>query len=596
MPNNLLRQPNFGALVVLVWLVVALALLLQHWGQTAETLLDTDDAMRLVEMRAWLAGQGWFGQGWFDMHNARIQPPGGYDAHWSRLIDAGLAGTLLLFQHFDPQSAERLMRAWWPLLWLLPTIAGMAAIAWRIAGREAATVALLLAVAGVPAYQQFTPGRIDHHNVQIALALLVTAATVWSDRKSWTAAVAGAMTGLALAIGFESMPYLVICGGMLALRYVSDPDAGSALRDYGLALAVSTALALLVSVGPDRWMVNCDAIAFNNAAAAISAGLVLALAGWLKHADGVTRLFAAAGAGCLAVAVFVLLEPRCARGPFAMIDPAIWPIWLDHVRELQPLPAVFKVNPLTAAAIAAFPAVALLAMLKLMAERKLRHDFGFLTASFAFLAAVAVMAAAIRGYSYAMWLGMPLVSALALQLFAALQIERFVPRLATGLLFTPLAISAGVITLAHAHGLSDADGFDRPASRHCRAIASYAALAKLPPGLVIADVSHGPNLLALTPHSVMGAPYHRLSTGIAVSHGVFASPPDDAKAIVNAARLIGSGGKPTYLMICGPRPPDGLAEPARGRSLWTRLQAGNAPNWLEPVGERGVFSVWRVKL
>ena len=70
MPNNLLRQPNFGALVVLVWLLVALALLLQYWAQTAETLLDTDDAMRLVQMRAWLAGQGWF-----DLHKARLQPP-----------------------------------------------------------------------------------------------------------------------------------------------------------------------------------------------------------------------------------------------------------------------------------------------------------------------------------------------------------------------------------------------------------------------------------------------------------------------------------------------------------------------------------------
>jgi hypothetical protein len=139
MPNNLIRQPNFGALVVLVWLVVALALLLQYWGQTAEGLLGTDDAMRLVQMRAWLAGQGWF-----DLHNARLEPPGGYDSHWSRLIDAGLAGLLLLFQHFDPPSAERLMRAWWPLLWLLPTIAG----------REAAMVALLLALAGMPAYQQ----------------------------------------------------------------------------------------------------------------------------------------------------------------------------------------------------------------------------------------------------------------------------------------------------------------------------------------------------------------------------------------------------------------------------------------------------------
>src|SRR5665213_3323585 len=172
MPAPPLRQPNFAALVALVWLLVAMVLLLQHWPQTADTLLDTDDAMRLTQMRSWLAGHGWF-----DLHEARLQPPLGYDSHWSRLIDAGLGGMFVLLRLFvDPQSAERLMRAWWPLLWLLPTIAGMTMIAWRIAGREAATVALLLALVGVPAYQQFTPGRIDHHNVQIALAMLTLAA------------------------------------------------------------------------------------------------------------------------------------------------------------------------------------------------------------------------------------------------------------------------------------------------------------------------------------------------------------------------------------------------------------------------------------
>ena len=219
MSANLLRQPNFAALVALAWLVVALVLLLQYWRQTAETLLDTDDAMRLVQMRAWLAGQGWF-----DLHEARVQPPLGYDPHWSRLVDAGLAGLFMIFQlGADALSAERLMRASWPLLWLLPTMAGMVAIAWRIAGRDAAMVALLLALVGVPAYQQFTPGRIDHHNVQIALTLLATAAAAWSDRKRWCAAAAGLLSGLALAIGFECLPYLAACGGALALRYVVDP-------------------------------------------------------------------------------------------------------------------------------------------------------------------------------------------------------------------------------------------------------------------------------------------------------------------------------------------------------------------------------------
>ena len=85
----------------------------------------------------------------------------------------------------DAAFAERLMRAVWPLLWLLPAMIGVTAMSWRLAGRHAAYAALLLLVVGLPAFQQFRPGRIDHHNVQIALALLVLAATVWADRKPW---------------------------------------------------------------------------------------------------------------------------------------------------------------------------------------------------------------------------------------------------------------------------------------------------------------------------------------------------------------------------------------------------------------------------
>ena len=70
----------------------------------------------------------------------------------------------------------------------------------------------------------------------------------------------------------------------------------------------------------------------------------------------------------------------------------------------------------------------------------------------------------------------------------------------------------------------------------------------------------------------------------------------DAKTIANAARLVGSGGKPTYVMVCGPRPPGGLAEPARGRSLWAQLQAGKPPVWLVPVAGAQPFAVYRVKL
>jgi hypothetical protein len=581
------RQPNFALLLALAWLLIVCQLLAQNWADTAQTLLDTDDAMRLTQMRDWLAGRGWY-----DLLQPRVEPPLGYESHWSRLIDAGLAGTLWAFGRvFDPAMAERLMRTVWPMLWLLPTMVGATAIAWRIAGREAALVALLLALVGLPAFHQFQPGRIDHHNVQIALAVLAVAATVWSDRVRWTAWAAGALTGLALAIGLESLPYLFACGAAFALRYVIDRAGARAAADYGLALGASSVAAFFIIVGPDHWTrAVCDAIAINYVALVVIGGLGLMLAGSLFASDRmITRLVCALGIGVAAAALFGWIEPRCLHGPYGMVDPAVWPIWLAHVREMQPLTALMAKTPVVAIATAAFPAVALLATFVLLRDRALRRDFGFLAASAAFVAAAVVMLAAMKGYFYAAWLGIPLVAAFALHLFALLRLHALVPRFLVGLMLTPGALSAGAIGIANAAGLGEPDstGGSAPA---CLKSASYAQLARLPAGLVAADVDFGPFILALTPHSVLAAPYHRLSTGIVAAHQVFASPPDQARSIL-ARRSA------TYVVICGSAPPVGVSEAALSASLWAQLQAGVVPGWLDPVTEIGMgpFRAFRVR-
>src|SRR5689334_8519272 len=129
------RGPNFAVLVGLGWLVIAADLLIRQWANTGLSMPDTDDALRLVEMRDYLHGQGWF-----DMHMSRLGPTG-YESHWSRLIDAGLVGLFLLFhQVVDGALAERLMRAVWPLLWIMPATLSVIAITWRLAGREGAVV------------------------------------------------------------------------------------------------------------------------------------------------------------------------------------------------------------------------------------------------------------------------------------------------------------------------------------------------------------------------------------------------------------------------------------------------------------------------
>jgi len=588
MAIDLDRQPNFAALLGLAWLIVVLLLLLLYWPATAQTLLDTDDAMRLVQLRTWLDGPGLL-SGWYDTHQSRVQPPGGIEMHWSRLIDAGLAGLYGLFRLFaEPADAERLMRTWWPLLWLLPSMFGMTAIAWRIAGRDAAVVALVFAVLAAPAFQQFTPGRIDHHNVQIALTLLAVAATAWSDRKPYSAYAAGAIGGAALAIGFECLPYLAACGAALAIRYVADRYNGPVLCRYGLAFALAAPLGLAVSVAPAHWTRPlCDAIAINNVAAAVCAALVLALAGWLGHRNRVTRLASVTAAAVAGAAVLLLIEPRCLRGPLALVDPAIWPIWLSEVREMQPLLAVLRVNPLTAVAIAAFPVAALCAVAFLVRDRDLRGDLGFLVASLAFVFAMAATVVAIRGFSYAVWLGMPLVAALVQRLFRTRQIERLLPRFGIAVVFAPLVLSAAAVTVAVAVGLSDTDDFSRPANRDCLATSNYAPLRTLEPGLIAADVSLGPYLLALTPHSVLAAPYHRLSSGIVSAHRILSEPPDQARTVAAEAKV-------RYIVVCGSRPPDGLPEPARSLSLWARLRAGAVPDWLTPVEAGPVFSVYRM--
>ena len=162
--------------------------------------------------------------------------------------------------------------------------------------------------------------------------------------------------------------------------------------DYGLALAAAS----LVGVPGHRRAGPLDARCLRRhrdqlaCAGGRSAGSGLALAARVRERSTPRALACDAPSPArLRSALFVWIEPRCLRGPYAMMDPAVWPIWLAHVREMQPLIALMVESPLTGIAIATFPVAALVAALVLARSRDLRRDFGFLVATAAFLAAVA---------------------------------------------------------------------------------------------------------------------------------------------------------------------------------------------------------------
>ena len=580
------RGPHFAVLAGLAWLVIAVDLIARHWAGTALTLSDTDDAMRLAEVHDFMRGQAWF-----DMHQPRLAP--GYESHWSRLIDAGLAGTFLLFNQFvDAALAERLMRVIWPLLWLVPAILGVAATAWRLAGRAAAVVTLLLCVTGLPAFTQFLPGRIDHHNAQIALSAAIVAAAAWSDRARGAAIAAGALSGLALAIGLENLAFVALAGVALALRFVVDRAAAAALARYGVSLAVSTAVAFFIIVGSDHWgRTECDAIAINWVVPMIAAGLLLGASTVVAASERVVVRLAAVGA-CAAIAglAFAAIEPRCLAGPYGMMDPALRSIWLSHINEMQPLTTIMRNSPDVAAALATFPLAAVLMTLWLAREPALRRDFAFLLAAAELFVACVLMAAAVKMSMYAIWLGMPLVAAFALRMFAWLRLGNLAARAFAAMLLTPALLSAGAIAAVQAAGNPPAKEGDSRVLAGCFKTASYDQLARLPLGVIATDIDYGSFVLALTPHTVIAAPYHRLADGIMAAHRIFTLPPDAARGVLAKYGA-------TYLVACGARVPPGMSAAERAASLWERLESGSVPDWLEAVPARDgdVFRVYRIK-
>ena len=103
------------------------------------------------------------------------------------------------------------------------------------------------------AFAEFIPGRIDHHNIQITLVMIAMAcATAVESRSNW-ALLAGASTGLALAVGIEGLPFHVVIGASYALLAALGRDETRTTRNYAVALLGATLVCYLLQTPPWRW-------------------------------------------------------------------------------------------------------------------------------------------------------------------------------------------------------------------------------------------------------------------------------------------------------------------------------------------------------
>src|SRR6185437_15343111 len=118
---------NLIVMMLLLCATVAFALAVPAIKSGVFDALSTDDAMRLVEVRDLIAGQGWF-----DLMQYRLDLPGML-MHWSRIVDAPLAGLILLLRPImGAARAEAVTLILWPTLLFGAALLLVAAMAGRM--------------------------------------------------------------------------------------------------------------------------------------------------------------------------------------------------------------------------------------------------------------------------------------------------------------------------------------------------------------------------------------------------------------------------------------------------------------------------------
>src|SRR5687768_17749815 len=82
--------------LLLFWLVTCLLMVFNRSkGIYWFALPDTDDNLRMMQVRALLGGQDWY-----DLRQHRMNPPDGLNVHWSRIVDLPIAAIILLMKPF----------------------------------------------------------------------------------------------------------------------------------------------------------------------------------------------------------------------------------------------------------------------------------------------------------------------------------------------------------------------------------------------------------------------------------------------------------------------------------------------------------------
>jgi len=567
------------------WVLFAAYMLWDRWGAIRIFALgDTDDNMRMMQVRALLNGQGWY-----DLAQHRMA---GSNIHWSRLVDLPIAGLKLLFTPiFGGRTAEQIAVAVAPMLPMLVAMAALCVIVRRMVAPIAYPLAIALLACAGSTTGMWEPLRIDHHGWQLA-ALAWSMASLTDPRAARGGVLMGLSTAFSLVIGLELLPYLAAAGAITVLMWVRDPDDGARrLAAYGISLGGGCAFGFLVFTSQANMAPLCDALTPIWLSAMLGAGAVAVVLAWLSPRRPLARLALALGGGAVIAGAFAWGAPQC-LGRLEQAPPELDLLWLSKVREAMPL---WRHGTDTVVQTLALPIAGLIGY-ALMVWRS-RGDPAKLIA----WAAIALLAAS--GIGLTMWqtragpasqlLAIPGATALAWVAIQWLMGRQYMLVRVFGVVIVFVLVS-GIATGSVSQYFNDTPLSEgrkaiNRANNGCPTLWALAPVARQPAGMVLTFVDLGPRLITVTPHSAITGPYHRNAGQILdVMH---AWRGDEANALRTVQHY-----RVDYVLICPHLSESTIYESEAPNGFYTQLLRGKVPAWLSPVQlpANSPYRMWRV--
>lgn len=570
---------------MLIWAAAAVYLFWYKWGAIHWfALSDTDDNLRFAQVRALLDGQGWY-----DLRQYRIDPPGGISVHWSRLVDLPIAGLILLLRPMmGGADAARWACAIAPVLAFGAGLFGMMLAVRRLVDRWAFFLAAAILMCATTTMLMWMPLRIDHHGWQ--LATLIVAVAGMADPKPLRGGLtAGLATALSLSIGLELLPYLAVTGALMALWWMIDARQAERLRGYGVTLAAGAALGYALFGSFDNARPLCDALTPVYLSTLVCTGGLLVLLASSPIEARAARIAAGVAAGAAIAAGFAIAWPQCLGRP-EHISPELDRLWFSHIREAKPLyEHGWRV---------AFPTLALSVIgvagsgWSTWRARGGEKAMPWLLVSLLSLFSALLLFWQTRAGPGSQLLGVIGATALGWPLIRWTLAHRSILVRVPGTVAAFILVSgafAGVVVRAVPEHLSAYRGKVNMANRRCPTLPALKPIALLPPATILTFTDLGPRLIAVTHHDAIAGPYHRAAAAILdVQHAFRAADPAVARDVM---RRHGA----SLLLICPGLSESTVYASEAPKGFYVQIAHGRVPPWLAPVPlpANSPFRLWR---